>query len=180
MCADWQPIESARLRLRRPTILDANAIFTRYSSDPVVTKYLGWPRHTAIEDARAFVALSDEQWSTWAAGPLLIEDLITGALLGSTGVSFDTSDAAVTGYVLARDAWGRGYATEALGAVVARQSRLSIQALYALCHPDNPPSVRVLEKCGFVLDAHLRRHVVFPNLGTSGPQDCLRFVRTIT
>jgi len=98
MCADWQPIESARLRLRRPTILDANAIFTRYSSDPVVTKYLGWPRHTAIEDARAFVALSDEQWSTWAAGPLLIEDLITGALLGSTGVSFDTSDAAVTGY----------------------------------------------------------------------------------
>ena len=179
MCADWQPIKSARLRLRRPTILDASAIFARYSSDPVVTKYLGWPRHTAIEDARAFVALSDQQWSTWAAGPLLIEDLITGALLGSTGVAFDTSDAAVTGYVLARDAWGRGFATEALGAVVAHQSRLSIGSLYALCHPDNPASVRVLEKCGFVLHAHLRRHLVFPNLASSEPQDCLRFVRTI-
>lgn len=179
MTTDWQPIETARLRLRRPVLEDANAIFTRYSSDPLVTKYLGWPRHTAIEDARGFVAFSDGQWRAWAAGPLLIEDLKTGALLGSTGVSFENADLAITGYVLARDAWGCGYATEALTAVVAHQSHLNIRSLYAFCHPDNPASVRVLEKCGFVLNGRLSKHVVFPNLGTPEPQDCLRFVRTV-
>jgi RimJ/RimL family protein N-acetyltransferase len=174
-----QPIETARLRLRVPALRDARAIFERYSSDAIVTKYLGWPRHRTIDDARAFVALSDEQWRVWPAGPLLIEDLPTGALLGSTGLSFETADVAETGYVLARDAWGHGYATEAVSAVVALQAFLQIRSLYAVCHAENAASVRVVEKCGFVLESHLPRHALFPNLGVSQPQDCLRFIRTI-
>jgi len=36
----------------------------------------------------------------------------TGSLLGSTGLEFETTTRAQTGYVLATDAWGRGYATK--------------------------------------------------------------------
>jgi RimJ/RimL family protein N-acetyltransferase len=34
-----------------------------------------------------------------------------GSLLGGAGLAFETSERAMTGYVLARDVWGKGYAT---------------------------------------------------------------------
>ena len=39
-------------------------------------------------------------------------------LLGGTGLSFKSASVAVTGYVFAQDAWGQGFATEALQAMV--------------------------------------------------------------
>ena len=111
--------ETDRLLLRKPSPADADAIFDRYSSDPRVTRYLGWPRHTSVNDARGFLAFSDAEWQKWPAGPYLIESLADRRLLGGTGFTFETPRVAVTGYVLAQDAWGVGYATEALAAIVA-------------------------------------------------------------
>jgi len=71
--------------LRKPIAADADAIFHRYSSDPIVTKYLGWPRHTSVDDTRAFLAFSDAEWKKWQAGPYLIESLEDRRLLGGTG-----------------------------------------------------------------------------------------------
>ena len=62
------------------------------------------------------------------------------------------------------DAWGHGYATEALGAVVVVARDLGVQRLYALCHPKHPASIHVLEKCGFVLEDLLAAFADFPNL----------------
>lgn len=171
--------ETSRLVLRRPSAADADVMFARYAGDPVVTKFLGWPRHESVEQTRAFLAFCDAEWTTWPAGPYLIESLVDGRLLGSTGLSFEAPRLAATGYVLAQDAWGRGVATEALTAVVAIAGRLSVDHLYALCHPDNPASSRVLTKCGFVLRSRLPQHAVFPNLGPVEAQDCLRFERTL-
>jgi RimJ/RimL family protein N-acetyltransferase len=50
-------IDTPRLALRRPHLRDA--IFTRYSSDPVVTRLVGWPMHRSVDEARAFVAYSE-------------------------------------------------------------------------------------------------------------------------
>jgi RimJ/RimL family protein N-acetyltransferase len=163
-------LSTDRLVLRRPRAEDAEAIFARYAGDAEVTRYLGFPRHRDVADTRAFLALSDDQWARWPAGPLLIEDQ-SGRLLGSTGFAFETEYRAATGYVLARDAWGSGYATEALGAVVALAPSLGIRRLYALCHPDHRASAHVLEKCGFTLEGTLRRHSVYPNLDTREPLD---------
>ena len=55
----------------------------------------------------------------------------------------------MTGYVLAKEAWGFGYATEALSAIVCLGDVLEIGELFALCHRDHRASHRVLEKCGF-------------------------------
>jgi RimJ/RimL family protein N-acetyltransferase len=168
-------IETERLLLRRPRARDARAVFTRYSSDAEVTRYLGWPRHRSVSETRTFLEYSDEQWDRWPAGPLLIESRRTKELLGGTGLAFETPFRASTGYVLARDAWGRGYATEALRAMVDLAGRVGVRRLYALCHPDHEASRHVLEKCGFAREALLRRHSEFPNLGPGEPADTLLY-----
>jgi RimJ/RimL family protein N-acetyltransferase len=143
---------------------DAPAMFARYASDPEVTRFLGWPRHRTVVDTEAFVRFADVEWSHGAAGPLLIWSRETGELLGSTGLSFESPRTASTGYVLARDAWGRGLATEALQAMVTLARRLDAATLYALCHPDHAASIRVLEKCGFARDRDRETDAEFPNL----------------
>jgi ribosomal-protein-alanine N-acetyltransferase len=172
-------IETGRLLLRKPTSADVDAIFERYAADPIVTRYVGWPRHQSVPDTHAFLAFSNEAWAKWPAGPYLIEARADGRLLGSTGLAFDSSWVAATGYVLARDAWGLGYATEALGAMVTLASSLAVHRIYALSHPDNQASVHVLLKCAFQLEARLARHMKFPNLVTAEPQDCLGYIRLL-
>jgi len=86
-------------------------------------------------------------------------------------------ESAVTGYVLARDAWGRGYATEGLRAMVGLATDLRIIELRALCHPDNGASIHVLEKCGFQRGGTVKE--LFPNLNPDTPVDCWRFIRLL-
>jgi [ribosomal protein S5]-alanine N-acetyltransferase len=168
---EFIPLVTTRLRLRPPGNDDAVAIFQRYASVAEVLRYVGWPCHLSIDDTQRFLQLSRSEWQRWPGGPLLIEDRITGELIGSTGLSFETPYRASTGYVLARDRWGMGYASEALGAVVQWAARLRVARLYAICHAAHERSYRVLERHAFVLEGTLRRHVVFPNLGVSEPQD---------
>lgn len=157
-------LETARLVLRRPRAADAQAIFERYASDPEATRYLSWPTHTDLEDTRAFVAFSDAEWERWPAGPYLIESRASGALLGGTGLAFETTYRAATGYVLASDAWGHGFATEALEAIVTLAPTLGVRRLHAICHVGHRASERVLQKGGFAREGVMRRHTVFPNL----------------
>ncbi len=172
-------IETARLVLRRPHPTDADAIFARYAGDPEVTRFLSWPTHRSLDDTLAFLEFSDAEWARWPAGPYLIESRADGLLLGSTGLAFETAYRAATGYVLARDAWGMGYATEALGAMVALARGLGVRRLYALCHPDHAASWRVLEKCGFLREGVLRRYAEFPSLRPGQPEDSLCYAQVL-
>ena len=169
-------IETDRLILRPPRADDAEAVFARYASDPRVTRYLGWPTHRSIDDTRGFLNFCAAEWQRWPAGPFLIESRDTRTLLGSTGLGFDSSDQAATGYVLAHDAWGAGYATEALAAMRDLGARLGLSRLYALCHPQHRASGRVLEKCGFALESTLKAHSEFPNLEPGVAADVLCYV----
>jgi RimJ/RimL family protein N-acetyltransferase len=166
-------VTTERLLLRRPTAADARDVFARYASDPEVTKYLGWPTHRSIADTETFLTFCDAQWRHWGGGPYLIESRDRGILLGSTGLGLETPQQAVTGYVLARDAWGLGYATEALMAMRELAFRLDVQRIYALCHPDHRASSRVLEKCGFTCEGTWRAHAEFPNLEPGVTADVL-------
>lgn len=170
-------IETARLVLRRPVATDAEQIFARYSADSEVTRFLSWPRHRTVEDTKTFLEFSNAEWSTWPAGPCLIESRETRQLLGSTGLAFETPHRAATGYVLAKDAWGRGIATEALDAMVGVARSTGLHRLYALTHKEHEASQRVLEKCAFIREGVLSRHSEFPNLGAFGPCDVYCYAR---
>jgi RimJ/RimL family protein N-acetyltransferase len=174
---DPERLETARLLLRRPTFADAAAIFDRYAGDRVVTCYLSWPTHRTLADTHAFLAWSDAEWGNGPAGPHLVFSREDNALLGGTGLSFKSRTCAVTGYVLARDAWGRGYATESLQAMVDLAGELGVKRLEALCHVDHLASARVLEKCGFQLEEILREHTEFPNLAAGQKSDMRSYVR---
>jgi RimJ/RimL family protein N-acetyltransferase len=156
-------VETTRLLMERPSIEDAPAIFERYASDAEVTRLLSWPRHQSVDVTRAFVEFSEAEWRQWSVGPYLIRSRLDGRLLGGTGLAREAPDCASTGYVLAKDAWGRGYATEALGAMVDVARAAGFTRLYALCHPQNAASARVLEKSGFVREGTWPRHAEFPN-----------------
>jgi RimJ/RimL family protein N-acetyltransferase len=170
-----EQIQTARLLLRRPELSDAEAIFHRYASDPAVTRYMSWPTHRSVADTQAFLAWDESEWVKWPASSYLIFLSAEDRLLGSTGLSFKTPTLAVTGYVLAQDAWGKGYATEALKAMVELARQTGVERLEAVCHVDHSPSAHVLEKCGFQRETTLRESLVFPNLAGEERSDVLSF-----
>jgi ribosomal-protein-alanine N-acetyltransferase len=159
-----QRLETDRLVLTVPTAADATAIFERYSSDADVTRYLGWPQHQSLSETEKFLDFSAREWKRAPAGPYLIRSREDRSLLGATGLAVQDSGEAVTGYVLAKDAWGQGYATEALQAIVEVARGIGLRRLTACCHTEHRASQRVLEKCGFVRDSTSCK-TAFPNLG---------------
>ncbi len=65
------------------------------------------------------------------------------------------------GYAIAREHWGKGFATEAAQAVVAYGFRtFKLAKIFARADPRNVGSVRVLEKVGMQREGLLRSHVV--------------------
>ncbi len=150
---------------------DAGAMFARYASDIEVSRYLAWQCHPSVDMTRQFLQFSETEWQRWPAGPYLIERRGTGELIGSTGFAFETPYRASTGYVLARDAWGCGYASEAVNAQVRLAGPLGIVRLYALCHVEHARSARVLEKSGFMFEGVLQKYLEFPNLAPGAPAD---------
>jgi [ribosomal protein S5]-alanine N-acetyltransferase len=170
-------VDTLRLTLRRPTLADAEAIFSRYASVAEVTRYLIWPTHRTLTETRAFIEGSDRAWSEHGTGPYLVWTR-SEVLLGGTGLDLETPYRAETGYVLARDAWGQGYATEAVAAVVSLAFQIpSLCRIHALCHSHNKASARVLEKSGFTLEGLRRRYAVFPNAGSAEPADVFGYAR---
>ncbi len=172
-------VETPRLVLAAPVAMDAQLVFERYASDEGVTRYLGWPTHRTVADTQGFLAFSALQWQREGTGPYLIWDRTDGRLLGSTGLGLEPHGQAITGYVLATDAWGHGYATEALSAVVEVATDIGVRRLYALCHPQHRASWRVLEKCRFERDGSWNRQVEFPNLATETAENVFCYRRAL-
>ncbi len=158
---------TARLVLRRVAPADEEAIF-RYASDPELTRYMSWPTHQSYADTRAFVEMSEREWKSKGIGPYIM--LQDDDVIGCTGLHEVAPGQGVTGYILMRDAWGKGYATEACKAMVDLGIGLGFQRIAAVCHSAHAPSARVLEKAGMSFEGILARHTLFPNLSPE-PQD---------
>jgi [ribosomal protein S5]-alanine N-acetyltransferase len=173
-----EQIETTRLLLRPPVLADAAAIFECYASVPEVTRFVGWPTHTTLAETETFLSFSLDQWQQWPAGPYLICRRSDRAIIGGTGLGFESPSVASTGYVLTKSAWGLGYATEALSAMVTLADDLGVETLYALCHAEHRASRHVLEKCAFRRDETYSHRAEFPNLLPRVPATVLRYTRT--
>lgn len=178
MSAQWI-LTTPRLMLTKPLQSDAADILATYAGDPEVTRYMAWPTHKTLADTQVFLDFSKREWQRALAGPYLIRSRDDGRLLGSTGLAFEPGHQVMTGYVLAQAAWGKGYATEALRAMVALARDLGVKELCALCHPEHTKSQRVLQKGGFLRDEAAAPRLPFPNLGTGGALPVHRYVQTL-
>jgi ribosomal-protein-alanine N-acetyltransferase len=166
----YQSIELERLRtlrgprlvLRVPQATDAPAIYA-YARDPEVTRYLAWPRHSGLADTEAFLQRAIAGWQGGTSLVWVIE--LKGAVIGCIGAELSGANAGL-GYVLARECWGRGYASEALKRVSeALFQHTPVSALWAQCVSENLASQRVLEKCGFHYLRTQPDYFSCPNLG---------------
>jgi RimJ/RimL family protein N-acetyltransferase len=78
--------------------------------------------------------------------------LLGGQVAGSIA-SFGSASMREVTYWIAREHWGRGVATAALGALLKVERT---RPLFARAATDNVGSIRVLEKCGFRIARHER------------------------
>ena len=154
-------LETRDLILRRPRRGDAADIF-EYSSDPEVSRYVLWDPHRSLADAQYFVRELRRRIRLGWPSSWVVVLRQTGKVIGTIGYVCWSSDHgyAELGYSFSRRYWNRGYATQALGAVVdVSFRRLPFNRLEAQHDVRNPASGRVMEKCGLRREGILRGRV---------------------
>jgi len=142
------PLETERLALRgfRDEDLDPLAAWL---ADPDVVRFLPGPPRSREQSARTLGFFMEHQerhgFSAWA-----MEERDSGRVLGWCGLAeFEQTGEVELLYCLAREAWGRGLATEAARACVAcARDSLGLPRLIAAAVPGNSASRAVLEKSG--------------------------------
>lgn len=135
--------------------------------DPDVMATLGGVR--SDERTRIYLTRNLEHWAEHGFGLWMFRDRSTGAFVGRGGLRHvvleGQSEIEVT-YALAREAWGKGFATEmATASLDVGFRRLSLRDVVAFAEPDNLASRRVMEKVGFRYERDILydnvRHVLY-------------------
>jgi ribosomal-protein-alanine N-acetyltransferase len=162
-----------RIRLRRPALSDAEAIF-EYGSDPEVARYADWPARTNVDQVVQSLSGRAAQWESGEEFSWVITLREDDRAIG--GVTCHVQpDSAEIGFLLNRRYWGQGLATEAARAVMEWLLSIpSIHEIWATCDTENLASRRVLEKLGLIRQAVLRNWIVRPNISDQ-PRDAYRY-----
>lgn len=109
-----------------------------------------WPYQEA--DAQAFVLRPQDK-----VAPHFLVTLPGAGIIGSAGLGYEGVTGEVQlGYWIAREHWGRGYATEAARGVLAVARAIGHRRIVASHFLDNPASGKVLEKAGFCPTGEIR------------------------
>ena len=137
-------LETERLILRAPRLEDAKAVVTLASDRRVAENTARIPHPYAIEDAEQFIAAVNKR-----EGEACFVITLDGAPIGICSVDL-REDGPELGYWLGVAHWGRGFATEAVRALIDHAfADLDHETLISGARVNNPASRRVLEKCGF-------------------------------
>jgi RimJ/RimL family protein N-acetyltransferase len=137
-------LQSGRLTLRAPRRGDGKAIVSLVNDRRVAENTARIPHPYHLDDAETFIAAANR-----LTGEATFVIMREGELIGMCGVE-PRQDGPEIGYWVGVPFWGRGYATEAVRAVIDHAfDALGHQMLQAASRVSNPSSRRVLEKCGF-------------------------------
>ena len=141
-----ETIRTERLVLRTPVRADAPAL-ARLANNQNISKWLArLPNPYGQDDAIAFIdtiARSAEEHAYAVA-------TIDGGFIGTIGLHLKPGEPAEIGYWLGEAYWGLGYASEAVGALVAAADEAGCDCIAARALTSNGASCRVLEKSGFI------------------------------
>jgi [ribosomal protein S5]-alanine N-acetyltransferase len=155
-------LHTSRLRLRPFTHADADALF-RLHSNAHVLRYWDSPPWSEPARAERFLATCRLQAEEGSGARLAIDRATDGEFLGWCGLSRWNPDfrSASLSYCLDDAAWGQGYATEAVRALLRWAiETLDLNRVQAEVDTRNAASARVLEKLGFVREGTLREDCV--------------------
>ena len=153
---DIPTIETERLILRGHAPEDFPA-FAAMWADPVVTRFIGGAP-LSEEDAWAKYLRVAGHWALLGYGFWSIVEKASGQRVGEAGilnVKRDTNpsfrDVPEIGWGLLPAVHGKGYATEAVKAILGwAEDHFGKVRMVCIIDPDNTPSLRVAERCGFL------------------------------
>lgn len=157
MDTDFPRLSSARLQLRELTLADAPALLAIHG-DAEAMRWFGNDPITTLAQAEGLV----QAFAGWRRQPAPgtrwgLEH--QGRLVGSAGLfKWHRGWASCTlGYELARGAQGQGLMSEALQAILAwGWDAMALARVEAQVHPDNAPSLRLLQRLGFGVEGRQR------------------------
>jgi RimJ/RimL family protein N-acetyltransferase len=126
--------------LRDVSELDLDA-FYEHQLDPEATRMALFP----ARDRESF----DAHWQRLLANDALTKKTVVyeGNVAGNV-LCWEMDGSRLVGYWLGREFWGKGLATQALAELV---DEVTARPLHAWVATSNVASIRVLEKCGFVV-----------------------------
>ena len=153
----FKNLETERLLLRRLTENDANEIL-ELRGNPETMKYIPRPLATSVQDALNHIKLINDNidlntginWAiTLKGNPKLI------GLIGHYRLQPENHRCEI-GYMILPEYSGKGITKEAIKAVLEYGfDEMKMHSIEAVIDPDNTASERVLQKNGFVKEAHI-------------------------
>ncbi len=151
-------IETDRLILRRFAVEDAEDIYHNWTSDAEVSKYVSWSQHRSVDETIDVVSKWIEGYKTnsynWVVELKETHDLIGS--ISAIRVSRVHNNCEI-GYCYGSKFWNKGYATEALKAVICYlKKECNFHIVEARHRSTNPASGKVMEKAGMQKEAVLK------------------------
>lgn len=139
-------LETERLILRAPQLGDVMAVAALANDKRIAENTRRIPHPYRRTDAEDFIAAVNVPNGEIA----FVIAKRDGPIIGACGLAMQDDAAPDVGYWLGVKHWGKGYATEAVRAVIDFAfTDLGHEALSAGARVTNPASRRILEKCGF-------------------------------
>lgn len=130
--------------------------FAALNADPETMRYFPFPPSREESDAlaeRSRRHIEDEGWGLWAVEVEGVAPFIGFVGLARPGFEEHFTPAVEVGWRLAREHWGRGYATEAGRAAIEYGFEvLRLDEIVSFTSPLNEPSWRVMERLGMRRD----------------------------
>lgn len=153
---------TARLLLRPYVAADAPDVQRLAGDRMVADTTLNIPHPYPDGAAEAFIASCAEAFAAGTGATFAVTDAASRALVGAVGlVVVPRFRHAEMGYWIARECWGRGYATEAAAALLRyAMEDLGLHRVYARHLRRNPSSGRVMQKLGMTWEGRQREHVL--------------------
>jgi RimJ/RimL family protein N-acetyltransferase len=143
-------LTTERLHLRPFTLADHEAIHVVYA-DPDVMRYVGHGAHQTLAETANALRIYGDVLARRGYSFLAVTERATGRIIGDGGLHpmGGVGPDVELGYTLARDAWGRGYATELGRALIDYAfTVLGVPRVVAQVEPANTASRHVLTKLG--------------------------------
>jgi ribosomal-protein-alanine N-acetyltransferase len=160
MMIELRILESARLRLRPFEPSDAGQLQKLAGVRAVAAGTLHIPHPYTMSDAVEWIASRPQ---VLESGNIVYAITLRSSaeLIGAIGLVLRPQhDKGEIGYWIGEPFWGRGFATEATGAVIAYGFEiLGLNRLFAIHFARNPASGRVLEKNGMRHEGTLRQDI---------------------
>jgi RimJ/RimL family protein N-acetyltransferase len=157
--ADFADLRTPRLTLRRLRPSDVPEL-CRYRSLPKVARYQSWETFS-LEDAERLVAAQADVVAE-TPGTWLQLAIVAGGVIGDCGLHFLDGQQVELGITLDPEYQGRGYAAEALRAVLAYLfGTLGRHRATASTDAENCAAAALFERLGFRREGHFRKNVWF-------------------